>query len=167
LKQQVVGWILSNKAMPSKMQLNKTFKPLTANDLKEFKDCYEQKGAITLSADRMLAEEREKVLELASSSYTVSEISKQLLISLDVVQDIVNARIAGIRKHQGMLQALSEVTGHSEDELVNIIMADGEQLTEVLVIAYKLNTDVYTQTVGTLVSEDLSQVCKDTLMEKI
>ena len=48
-----------------------------------------------------------------------------------------------------------------------MILADAEELTEVLVKTYKIDIEVYNMVIKILVREGLSEICKETSMEQV
>ena len=106
-------------------------------------------------------------MELTGNSLSTSKISEELLIIIELVQEIVDAKSKKIKKHKDMLRAVCEVTGHTLDQLVKLILVDGEELIKVLIRTFKLNIDVYTKVVKIFQAEQLSQIYVNSPMEKI
>ena len=107
LQLKVVEWLKSKKAVPAKMTLRKNFKGLTAEEMDCFKQIFEKYGVIKLSKESLLEEDHSKIMELLASGDTTLQISKELLISQRVVQEIVDAKQATIREQTKMLSDLS------------------------------------------------------------
>ena len=80
------------------MTLRKNFKGLTAEEMDCFKQIFEKYGVIKLSKESLLEEDHSKIMELLASGDTTLQISKELLISQRVVQEIVDAKQATIRE---------------------------------------------------------------------